>query len=100
MTKLKPARLTRTQWEKLIEDKAESPLTIEKYCKQKQVTVSSFYAWRTRLKKAQIIKSSNKVPDEWLPISLPASLTQEKSRWDIELALPSGITLRMKSAEC
>lgn len=99
MTKPKPRR-TKAQWAKLVQDKSDSNLTIEQYCKQHQVTVASFYAWRAKLKKQSANDNANiaALPnDDWLPIKL-SSPTPSASVWDIELDLPRGVTLRMKSS--
>jgi hypothetical protein len=99
MTSPKP-RHSKEHWIKLIEGKQDSPLTIDEYCKHNQITVSSFYTWRAKLKK-QIATAKPSTPNsttgDWLPINLSAS-PPVKPSWDIELDLPGGITLRVKSA--
>lgn len=106
MTMLK-SRRTKAQWETLIQGKSDSNLTIGQYCKHHRVTVSSFYAWRNKLKKQPAIINTPIAAnhnDDWLPIKLPLTTpstspsTASTSAWDIELDLPGGATLRIKSA--
>ena len=99
MTAPRKPRRTKAQWIKLLEDKQQSNLTIDEYCKQHQVTVSSFYAWRAKLNKQSANDNADltaKPNDDWLPLTLSPPTTT--TTWDIALDLPGGITLRMKSA--
>lgn len=103
MTKAKQARRTQAQWVQLIEGQCNSELTIEAYCKQHQVTVSNFYAWRAKLKKQSAHEVANRPAskeNDWIPLVPPPSpLPQSaESAWAVELDLPAGITLRVRSA--
>ena len=97
MTQARQPRRTREQWDDLIAKQQASELTVEDFCKQHGITASNYYAWKGKLKRetTESNKAQSQVED-WFPVdlSLPkASLAD----WDIELDLPGGITLRMKT---
>jgi hypothetical protein len=91
---------THQQWQVIVEQHASSGLQVATFCKQQQITPSSFYAWRKRLANQPSFPSIPPKPlmndthqDNWLGITPePIAATQP---WDIELALPNGVVLRM-----
>lgn len=100
MAKAKRIRRTQSEWRSLLREKENSDLTIGDFCKQNKIAVSSFSRWQTRLNKQKTSSASdveNHPTDNWLPLSSPPS-KPEDANWAIELALPGGVTLRMKSA--
>ena len=89
-------RRTREQWQALIDEQAESELSVSEFCAQYDLTVSNFYLWRKKL-------SNDSQPfarqDNWLAFDMPASGDQSiDSAWEIELVLPGGVVLRMNRA--
>jgi len=60
------------------------------------LTVSNLYLWRKKLSD----DSQSLAPhDNWLAFDMPASGNQSAgSTWEIELALPGGVVLRMNRA--
>lgn len=85
-------RRTQQQWQQLINEHPQSGLTVKDYCMSKNITVSGFYLWR---KKLSATPHSVDEPQEWL--SLTPSVSPESEQWQIELALPGGVILRMNS---
>jgi len=45
-------RRTREQWQALIDEQAESELSVSEFCAQYDLTVSNFYLWRKKLSHA------------------------------------------------
>ena len=89
-------RRTREQWQVLVDKQAESELTVSEFCAQHALTVSNFYLWR---KKLSDDSQSLTQPDNWLTFDMPASADKEPgAAWEIELALPGGVVLRMNLA--
>ena len=92
---------TPEQWQQIVKQHASSGLQIAVFCKQQKLTPSSFYAWRKRLASNNSFCPSltNKPipvgehPDDWVNI-LPDKVVPSKC-WDMELALPNGVVLRM-----
>ena len=89
-------RRTREQWQELIDKQAAGELTVSEFCAQHALTVSNFYLWRKKL-------SDDSQPfaqqDNWLAFDMPASADKEPgAAWEIELALPGGVVLRMNRA--
>jgi len=93
---------TPEQWQQIFKQYALSGLQIVVFCKQQKLNPSSFYAWRKRLaltnnsfcptltnKPTQVEESL----DDWVNI-VPDKVVPSKC-WDIELALPNGVVLRM-----
>ena len=89
-------RRTREQWQELVDKQAESELTVSEFCAQHALTVSNFYLWRKKLSD----DSQSLAPqDNWLAFDMPTSGNQSAgSTWEIELALPGGVVLRMNRA--
>ncbi len=89
-------RRTREQWQELVDKQAASELSVSEFCTHHDLTVSNFYLWRKKL-------SDDSQPlakqDNWLAFDMPASADKEPGAvWEIELALPSGVVLRMNRA--
>jgi transposase-like protein len=91
---------TSEQWQQIFEQHASSGLQIAAFCKQQKLNTSSFYAWRKRLENNTLCTTvtdkqgiSENNQDDWV------NVTQEQAmpspNWDVELALPNGIVLRM-----
>jgi hypothetical protein len=92
---------TPQQWQVIVEQHAASGLQVATFCKKQQITPSSFYAWRKRLAKQPSLPSHTDRPviaenhqNDWFGIS-PEPVATPSSSWDIELALPNGVILRM-----
>jgi len=91
---------TSKQWQQIFEQQVLSGLPVATFCKQQQITPSSFYAWRKRLANQVSLSSKTGRPviaenhqDNWLGITPEPIPTA--SPWDIELSLPNGVVLRM-----
>ena len=83
------------QWQALVESQRNSGLSIKDYCKQHHIRPSAFYQWRKRFSdedqaQAPILN--------WLSLSTP-SVKSLHETWQIELALPNGVMLRMNSGD-
>ena len=84
---------TQQQWQQFINEQPQSGLTVKDYCTSKNITVSGFYLWRKKL--ATTVEPTEE-PQQWLslePLSPPKS-----EQWQVELALPGGVMLRMNCA--
>lgn len=89
MTKV---RRTKEQWQQLVEGQADSGQSISDYCAYHGITVSGFYQWRKKLQGAEVVQGQ---PGDWLPFT--SSQGNESDNWQIELALPGGVVLRMNA---
>jgi len=93
---------TPEQWQQIFEQQASSGLPVAAFCKQQKLIPSSFYAWRKRLADSSPYPSTTQspsIPDgcntDW--VNLTPEKTSPPLGWDIELALPNGIVLRMNN---
>ena len=93
-------RRTHEQWQQIFKQHASSGLQIAAFCKQQKLNPSSFYAWRKRLASQLPLPVVENTPvlaetqqDDWVGITQEPIATP--SSWDIELALPNGVVLRM-----
>ena len=88
------ARQYRSQqtWQTLINKQPNSGLSIRQFCEQHQITQSNFYYWRKRLSD---VSEDDTNESAWLELPTVAQQTED---WMIELALPGGVTLKMRSA--
>ncbi|QJR79325.1 transposase [Alteromonas pelagimontana] len=80
------------QWQQVIEQQVNSGLTVSEFCTQHKLTAASFYLWRKKLSGTD--RSASLKQNEWLAFDMPASASPD-TPWQIELALPGGVVLRM-----
>ena len=94
---------TPEQWQQLIDKQVSSGMQVATFCREHNLNTSSFYAWRHRLANKEVSSSispslteSSTSQAPWVNISSSVTLpTSPCPDWDIELALPHGIILRM-----
>ena len=91
---------TSEQWQQIFKQHASSGLQIAAFCKQQKLNTSSFYAWRKRLSSNTInavitddLPPVEKTQKDWVNVLPEQALPSQN--WDIELALPNGVILRM-----
>ncbi|MCP4321722.1 MAG: IS66 family insertion sequence element accessory protein TnpB [Alteromonadales bacterium] len=91
---------TSEQWQQIFKQHASSGLQIAAFCKQQKLNTSSFYAWRKRLSSNTInavitddLPPVEKTQNDWVNVLPEQALPSQN--WDIELALPNGVILRM-----
>ena len=91
---------TPEQWQKIFEQYAESGLNVTVFCQQHKLNTSSFYAWRKRLENITLCtthidkqEASESNDNDWVNVTQAQAMPSQ--HWDVELALPSGIVLRM-----
>jgi len=97
---------TPEQWQKIFTEHASSGMHIADFCKQQKLNTSSFYAWRKRLasnKSHAVITDASPLggtQNDWVNIvpEQKSSTPLPPKHWDIELALPNGIILRMNNS--
>ncbi len=72
------ARRTPTEWQQLITEQAEGQLPIREFCRERDLTLSSFGYWKRRLQGKQtlpMVKASSFVPVTVAPRSEITILT-------------------------
>ena len=91
---------TSEQWQQIFKQHASSGLQIAAFCKQQKLNTSSFYAWRKRLSSNTInavitddLPPVEKTQNDWVNVLPEQALPSQN--WDIALALPNGVVLRM-----
>lgn len=81
-------RRSRDEWQRLINEQAESGQTQAAFCAAHGVSVASLQNWKRRLAAPAV------TPAPWLELG---TLAEAKSvSWDIELDLGDGICLRLR----
>jgi len=85
-------RRTAEDWRELIELWQQSGLKVAEFCQEHGLTQSNFYLWRKRMAGPDSTDTSSAGESEW------HLLTPQPSTpgWEIELALPGGVTLRLR----
>lgn len=90
---------SKQQWQQLIEAQQASALTIKQFCDEHNITVSNFYLQRKKYRE----RATPKVEptDDWLPLNTLAQTQRDERHWQIELTLPNGVVLNMRTtSEC
>ena len=92
-------RRSQAQWHEIFAQFETSRLSAAAFCKQRGICYASFMRWRQRV--ASTTPDTAQVSaDDWLPIQVTTEAQAGNGPpqdWDIELALPGGIQLRMRA---
>lgn len=80
----KRTRLDAASWSMLLEVQESSGLSVKDFCISQDISVVSFYQWRSRLQGGKVIDG-----DLFSPIEI-----QEKPSGGITVELPGGVLLR------
>ena len=81
-------RRGRDEWQRLINEQAESGQTQVAFCAARGISVASLQNWKRRL------AAPDATREPWLELG---TLTEAKSAsWDIELDLGEGVCLRLR----
>ena len=100
------SRRSQAQWREIVTQFEASGLSATSFCKRQGIAYGSFMRWRQRVEVTDG-QTAQVSADDWLPIPVTAgaeddNTTGEGDRatargWDIELALPGGVQLRMRA---
>ena len=112
-------RRTRQEWQALLDEQPRSGLSVRHFCQSEGITPSSFYSWRTKLRRgesraADPLGAAESMADSpWIALTPPAAFGElsgsaeltkartaqpdETLAWDVELSLPRGVVLRMRA---
>ncbi len=82
-------RRTSDQWQALIEQHAHSSLSITEFCRNQDLSLSSFHRWR------RILRHKLEHPG-FLEIEAPCSPDDPQTTWHLEVDLPGGGHLRLR----
>lgn len=93
------------QWRAIFTQFESSGLSAPVFCQQQNIAYGTFQRWRQQMD-SDPVESRSAVAGDWLPIHLTDAGAQQQAPataapaggWDIELALPGGVVLRMKAA--
>jgi hypothetical protein len=92
-------RRSHAQWREIFTQFEASSLSATAFCKQHGIAYGRFMRWRAR-GDAATRHTAHVSADDWLPIQLTAGAEDDSLTargWDIELALPGGVQLRMRA---
>lgn len=87
------------QWREIFTQFEASSLSATAFCKQQGIAYGSFLRWRQRVNDSTR-HTAQACADDWLPIQVAAGAQDDSATargWDIELALPGGVQLRMRA---
>lgn len=98
-------RRSATRWRELIDRQADSGLSVAGFCAQAQLSVASFYQWRSRLRATSLpldrLEASRALRAP-APVSLPGGFVDlgvlggaDGGRFQVRLELGGGITLTL-----
>ncbi len=100
-TKPRKSRIMRSkaQWQSLITEYENSPLSQQAFCDKHQIAVSSFHKWRKRFDPQPSPAAFVEIGQTLAMAGTPeqSSNDAEKS-WEVELELGQGLFLRLRCA--
>lgn len=88
-------RRSEQQWQALIEAQQTSGLTVNQFCTEHNITLSNFYLRRKKHVEQSVSDDSS--VDNWLPLQNVMQVNQDERHWQIELTLPNGVVLNMRT---
>ena len=94
------SRRTPAQWQQIINDQAISGLPQKAYCHQHGLSLATFCNWKKKLASHQHVDDTRSVSptaNDWLEVPPPENEPRD-NRWNRELELPGGVTLRIRQA--
>jgi transposase-like protein len=79
-------------WQGLIEEHSRSGLSVPEFCKQREISSTSFYQWRAKLR-----RRSEPVATSLVPVKLvsTSARSQPVARCCIQVVTPSGVSLTL-----
>lgn len=83
------------QWQQLVEAQQKNGLSVSQFCAEHDITVSNFYWQRKKYREQSVAQTE--ASDNWLPLNELMSVQQDERHWQIELKLPNGVVLNMRS---
>ena len=90
-------RRTQQEWSALLAEQADSGMSQREFCEMRGIAVSSFANARRRTRPITAEPSTPPL-DEFVAVNLEdAASTPTVRSWDVELALGSGVVLRLRS---
>ena len=88
---------TSEQWQHIFNEHQQSGLPIKQFCERNKIAVSNFYSWRKKLLANTELAALKPPQQDWQEITLPQPSTSDKQAWLIELNLPNGVSLKMRT---
>jgi len=95
MATTKRNKKVRAHWRQVIHDYKASGLTISAYCREKSISISSFYQWKAKLKDKPSESSQSSQLFEVTDLLNQNTDSPQGLRWHIELDLGDGIKLNL-----
>ena len=95
-TKTRRVRRTRQQWAALVAEQADSDLSFAAFCEGRGISASSFANARRRIAPMDCANPSQ-ASGEFVAVGVDTP-APAGGAWDIELALATGVVLRIRSA--
>jgi hypothetical protein len=89
-------RRTAAEWRELIEAQEASGLSVLAFCERKKLSRSAFTRWRHELKRGGAEAADAEACFVELPLPGVESGPRSLAPGELELSLPSGVTLRWK----
>ena len=88
---------TESYWRAHLERHSLSGLTVREYCRREGFSQASFYNWRKRLQSAAAPPAISASPAPFIELTDLLTRPSSHSPWQMEVALPNGVTLRLAS---
>lgn len=83
-------RRTEAEWRALITKQERSGLSAAAFCREERLHSSNFLKWQRRL-------SPSPSQADFVTLVAPSSRSDTAAGWSVEVTLPNGATLRLRS---
>ena len=93
-------RRGKTFWVKTLNDFEHSPLSLQDFCAERGLAVSTFHGWRRRLSAAKetpqkIMKEASKTQPQFLPVYVTSPERPPAKSGQPDMSLPSGLSIQI-----
>jgi transposase len=88
-------------WRETVGEQQRSGESVRAYCADHGLSEASFYAWRGELKRRRVMRSdkaSERGDAMFVPVRLASGCVSPTDLASIEVALPSGVMLRLPAS--
>ena len=86
------------QWQSLMQTYEDSGLSQQVFCQQNNIAQSTFYSWRSKLKKLSTNEfEPQTMQDSFIALGPPQATAKPDNDWNVELSLANGVTIRLRT---
>jgi len=100
LTQAARVRRSEDEWRALFARFERAGQTIERFCAEQGLGLSTFSRWRQRLRGQDRARTKGASEPLFVELSTPEVAKTDAPGWDVELQLGAGVYLRLRKGPC